>query len=450
MPTPLTDSHGCPITGANSAALAYFDQAVASFGLYRGDPVALLDNACQEAPGFVMAHLLKAYLYAVATEPDAARLARVLADGIRAMPRNERETSHLAALDHMLAGGWSAAARVLDGINVYYPRDLVALQIGHLVDFYRANARSLRDRIARVLPQWSPELAGYSLLLGMFAFGLEETGDYARAEATGREAITRQPFDCWAHHAVTHVMEMQGRSQDGVGWMITREPWWAADDNLFKVHNWWHRALFHLDLEQSAQALDLYDSRIRQTRSAVVLDMVDASALLWRLHLIGCDVGQRWTELATAWDAHADGMLYPFNDWHAVMAYLGAQRGTEVERLLGALRLCAASGSETGRWARETGLPLIQGFVAFWRGDYRDATDLLFGARAVANSWGGSHAQRDVIDWTLIEAALRGGQTELATALSHERLSLKPHSPVNRRLLARSMAPADSMAASGT
>ena len=87
MPTPLTDSHGCPITGANSAALAYFDQAVACFGLYRGDPVALLDNACQEAPGFVMAHLLKAYLYAVATEPDAARLARVLADGIRAMPR---------------------------------------------------------------------------------------------------------------------------------------------------------------------------------------------------------------------------------------------------------------------------------------------------------------------------------------------------------------------------
>jgi hypothetical protein len=43
-------------------------------------------------------------------------------------------------------------------------------------------------------------------------------------------------------------MEMQGRAQDGIGWMIAREPYWSGDDNFFKVHNWWHRALYHLDL----------------------------------------------------------------------------------------------------------------------------------------------------------------------------------------------------------
>src|SRR3546814_11029596 len=73
----------------------------------------------------------------------------------------------------------------------------------------------------------------------MHAFGLEETGDYARAEAAGRRALDIQPLDCWAHHAVAHVMEMQGRAEDGIGWMLAREPHWSGADNLFRVPNWW-------------------------------------------------------------------------------------------------------------------------------------------------------------------------------------------------------------------
>ena len=100
-----------------------------------------------------------------------------------------------------------------------HPHDLVALQVGHLMDFYRGNARDLRDRIARALPHWSPDVPGYHVVLGMHAFGLEEAGDYARAEETGRRALDLEPLDAWAHHAVAHVMEMQGRAQDGIGWM---------------------------------------------------------------------------------------------------------------------------------------------------------------------------------------------------------------------------------------
>src|SRR5690606_35243010 len=127
------------------------------------------------------------------------------------------------------------------------------------------------DRIARVLPAWGPDVPGYPVLLGMYAFGLEENGDYARAEDQGRRALAMQPFDSWAHHAVAHVMEMQGRAEDGIGWMIARERYWAGDDNLFKVHNWWHRALFHLGLGELDEALALYDGPIRAGRSAVAL-----------------------------------------------------------------------------------------------------------------------------------------------------------------------------------
>jgi len=48
---------------------------------------------------------------------------------------------------------------------------------------------------------------------------------------------------------------------------------------------------------------------------------------------------------------------------------------------------------------------------------------------------GGSYAQRDVVDWTLIEAALRAGQRDVALSLAHERLASRPRSAPNRRFL---------------
>jgi tetratricopeptide (TPR) repeat protein len=433
----ISDRQGNPVSGATAEAVALFDQALGEFNLYRGDPVATADRALAAAPGFVMAQLLKTYIFALATEPEATAQAQALLASARTLAATAREQSHLGILEALVRGNWTAAAMATHMHNVQYPLDLLGLTAGHLMDFFRASARDLRDRVARALPRWSAATPGRSIVLGMYAFGLEETGDYARAEAVGREALDIEPYDCWAHHAVAHVMEMQGRAQDGIGWMTAREPYWAGDDNLFKVHNWWHRALCHLDLGQTEEVLRLYDGPIRGSRSVIALDLVDASALLWRLSLTGHNVGDRWTELAHCWDRHADGRLYPFNDWHAVMANLGAGRDAEVDRLIAALERSATGDADTAVWARAIGLPLIRGFRAFWRGDYRACAEGLHAARAIVNQFGGSHAQRDVIDWTLTEAAIRGRLTGLAEALAHERLALKPHSVVNRAFLGR-------------
>jgi hypothetical protein len=427
------DRQDNPLSAASAEAAGHFEDAVAAFNIYRGDPVALADQAIAASPDFAMAHILKAYLFALATEPDATAEAKGILRHLKTLTLDEREASHAAALDLLIAGEWTRAAAALDRHSMDWPRDLVALQCGHLMDFYRANARNLRDRIARALPRWSEKTPGYSIVLGMYAFGLEESGAYARAEDAGREAVALEPRDCWAHHAVAHVMEMQGRAEDGIGWMIAREPHWSGDDNFFKVHNWWHRALYHVELGQNYRALQLYDGPVRQDRSEVALDLVDASALLWRLTLAGCDVGDRWAELAEAWDQHADGRHYPFNDWHAAMAYLGAGRDADVERLLALLR--TSEQDEIAVWARATGLPLIEGFKAFWRGDYASTVERLLPARHIANSFGGSHAQRDIIDCTLSEAALRAGLRGVAQSMAEERLALKPHSPINRRFL---------------
>jgi hypothetical protein len=232
-------------------------------------------------------------------------------------------------------------------------------------------------------------------------------------------------------------MEMQGRPQDGLGWMIAREPQWSGDDNFFKVHNWWHRALYHLDLGQLNDVLRLYDGPIRSGRSRVALDLVDASALLWRVSLAGHDVGDRWMELADAWQDHADGRLYPFNDLHAVMAYIGAERTGAIERLLTMQEDAASGATDNARWIRTVGLPLTRGFVAFGHGRYQECVEALHPVRFIANQFGGSHAQRDVIDWTLTEAAIRAGLSDVAMALAGERVALKPHSPINRDFLRR-------------
>lgn len=432
----IHDRQGNKLPGASAAASELYDAAVEGFYLYRGDPVALINGAIEAAPGFAMARLFKAWLFASATEPGANAEAAAALAAATALPLGEREASHAAAIAAVLAGNWTEAALRLDRHNAEWPLDMVAVHLGHLIDFYRASAVGLRDRILRVMPAWGEQTPGRSALLGMLAFGLEECGDYGRAEETGREAVAIEPLDCWAHHAVAHVMEMQGRAEDGIGWMIAREPWWSGADNLFKVHNWWHRALFHLGLGQTDAALALYDDQVTPGEAPTALELVDASAMLWRLMLVGVDPGPRWDPVAAAWRPLTEDGNYPFNDWHAAMAELGAGRLAEAERLC--RELSAADGGEAASWGRATALPLIQGFAAFLDRDYESAVDRLLPARTIANSFGGSHAQRDIIDWTLTEAAIRAGQAPLAAALANERLARKPHGPVNRLLLTRS------------
>lgn len=427
----VLDELGHELTGATREAAELLGQAAQASALFRGDPIAILDQAIEVAPHFTMAILFKAYLCFLSTEPDANGHALKLLAQVSTLDASDRERSHMQALEHACNGHWNDAAIHLDYHNMRYPHDLMAIQIGHLLDFFRGNARNLRDRIARILPAWSASMPGYSLVLGMHAFGLEETGQYPQAEDFGRQALEMQPLDSWAHHAVAHVMEMQNRASDGLHWMSSREEHWSGPENFFQVHNWWHRALFHLELGEHAEALALYDGPIRGTNSHVAADMIDASAMLWRLHLCGIDVGQRWTELANAWDAHADGGHYPFNDWHAVMAYLGAGQHAKVDRLL--FKLSHGDlGRDNGRWSAQIGVPLVTGFQAFWNQNYEKAIQCLHGARFNASSFGGSHAQRDVIDWTLIEAAVRNETPAIAQALAAERLSYKPQSAINR------------------
>lgn len=427
--TTANDGLGNALSGASPAARKLYGEALAEFQVYAGDPVATVDQALEDSPGFVMGHALRAWLHLLGTEPSGVPVGREALAAARALPATAQERGHLAAISHLAEGDWWAASRVMEDVSIAHPRDALALQAGHQIDFFTGNARMLRDRIARALPAWSERMPGHHAVLSMHAFGLEETGDYARAEAAGRRAVELEPRDGWGQHAVAHVLEMQNRTADGIAWMRANPEAWSSE-SFFAVHNWWHLALYHLDRGEIGEVLALYDGPVKGGRSHVVLDLVDATALLWRLHLRGVDVGGRWAPVADAWDAVGGAGSYAFNDWHAAMAYVASGRPDALEEVIAAAARAAAEAGDNAMFTRDVGLPLIRAVQAFGRGDHSRAAALIRPVREIAHRFGGSHAQRDLVDLTLIEAALRGGDSSLAAALAAERATLRPHSPV--------------------
>jgi hypothetical protein len=426
----VRDVFGLTLSGATEAGFVPYSQAVRELQCFIGDPVASADRAISENPGFVMAHVFKGYLFALATEREATMVAKACHETALPLAATAREQAHVAALGHLARGRWHDASRILEDVAVDFPLDALALQTGHQIDFFTGNARMLRDRIGRALPAWQNGMPGYHAILGMQAFGLEEMGDYARAESFGRAAIDIEPRDGWAQHAVAHVMEMQSRQKDGIAWMCANPEAWTKDSFL-KVHNWWHLALFHYDLGETGEVLALYDGPIDGARSTLALNMVDASAILWRLHLGGVDVGSRWQALAANWTSKAGAGNYAFNDAHAMMAFVGAGLEASAQTLLEAQREAMLGNDDNAAFTRDVGHPLTLAIKAFGEGNYNETVRLIRPIRSIAHRFGGSHAQRDVIDLTLIEAAMRAGDRPLARALAAERILARPDSPLS-------------------
>ena len=426
-----TDLRGVPLSAGTPAALEGYETALRQFQSYVGDPVATIDTALAAAPDFVMGHLFKSLTLFTQSEKQFVGAAETaLGDALRHQASaNDRERGLMSATRRFLDGEWDEGCRQLDRVLVDHPRDAFTVQVAHLMDFYRGDALNLRNRVSRVLPHWDESLPGYSYLLGMHAFGLEEMNQYPEAEAAAHRALALERRDGWAVHAVTHVMEMQGRIDDGVAWLESREDDWAPD-NLFAFHNWWHLALFYMDRADHARALALYDASIHPGPTQFALPLVDATALLWRLRLEGVDVGARFDVVADEWEARLpeDRGYYAFNDLHAMLAFVATGREAATATLSGALADAAKQGGTNATMSRDVGLPLAQGIVAFGQGRYADAVDAIERVRDRAHRFGGSHAQRDLITLTLIEAALRDGQPALARHYIAERRVHKPDS----------------------
>ncbi len=437
------DLRGNPSGSGSAAARDAVEMALWRMMSFYDTPLADLDAAIAADPAWALPHTMKAGFLLSLTEPAlcaeaTAHLAtaRRLCGGAPA-----GEQLHLEAVQALSDGRWHGACRLWDEHLIAQPRDALALQWAQLWDFYRGDASGLRLRPARALPEWDEADPLRSYVLGLYAFGLEESNLYPQAEDAGRQALQANPRVPWAVHAVAHVMEMQGRFEEGSAWLRQHQPAWA-EGNGFAGHLWWHKGLFRLEALDFAGVRRLVDNHLSGDALQITLQRVDAAAMLWRLHLLGEDIAGHAAALAAGWPAdEAAAGYYAFNDVHQVLALLAAGQVAAAEAWVARCAQRALDAEDARRanhaMAREVGLPLMRGLLALVRGDADTAVDLLYPVRTLARSFGGSHAQRDLIDQTLLAAAAAGSRRAIGRALLNERLMAKPLTPLTRHWLER-------------
>lgn len=436
-----TDLHGLALSTASPGTARAFNHAVQGYLAYRADAPLRLRQLLAGDPEFGFGHLLKGYflmlsfnLASVPTAREALETARPLCAGAA-----RREQAHIAALAHWVAGDIDATLRTWEEILDEYPLDVLAFRLHHFLAFWYGRPELMAAQADAAMKHWSAELAGWPTLLACRCFAHEELGNYGLAEAAGREAISLQPGDLWAAHGVAHVMEMQGRHEEGIAWLAALEPHWEGGNNLMH-HLWWHRGLYHFERREFAEVLSLYDHRFRdlaspltQAQPDIYIDIQNAASILFRLERRGIDVGRRWSELADKAEARIGDCLSVFTLPHWMMALTAAGRWDAAGRMIEAMRGFAAAGTGTAApLVRDYALPIGEALVARAKGEPAQACDLMRPALAGMYRLGGSHAQQDVLEQLFLDCAVQARRSDDVKA-SLERVTHRYPVPPARR-----------------
>ena len=381
-----------------------------------------LNRVLAASPDFALGQAIRGLSCLLLGRAEMVEIARQAhAAALTGAPATMREIAFVHALGDWLRGRPTRAAARLDVVLDLHPRDALAMKMIQAIHFVMGRPEAMRTSIEGILPAWDDHPArGY--LLGCHAFTLEETGDHALAERTGRAGVALAPDDAWGLHAVAHVFDMTGRARDGLDWLTGREASWAHCNN-FRFHVWWHRALMHLDLGEHDACLALYDADIRAERTDDYRDISNAASLLARLEIEGVDVGNRWEELADLSERRATDGCLAFADLHYMLALCGGQRDAAAAGLIARMQRTGSVTHEAHRIIAVPGLHIAQGLQAFAAGDYAMAWMHMRAGRDDLQQIGGSHAQRDIFDRIAIEAALRSGSADAACALLHDRMA---------------------------
>lgn len=432
------DVFGEPLSASTAFEVDAFDRAAHLLLAYDGDPVGLLDPVLEQHPDFIAGRILRAEIRLIASDerfqaPMRDDLLRLREQAGRA---NDRERAHIHAIALWAAGDWGGASAAFADILLAHPRDLPALQIGHQIDFLLGTAATMRDRPARVIRHWHQADAWLPYVLGMQAFGLEEANHYHEAETVARRCLALNPGDTWGIHALAHCLEMQGRVEEGIDFLEGTEARWYRQ-NALAIHNRWHLALYYIEQGRFLDALELHDRYMVVGASSALMDWHDSVGMLWRLTLDGVDVGDRWRPAADRYEEVVDQAYVAFTDLHAMIAFAATEREEPARAVIAALRARASDPTLRGAAIRVAGLPVAEGLYAFARGDLALARTRLLAARPWSHLFGGSVAQRDILNLTLIEIAARQRDRSLFDALIAERTQLKPVSRLTDHLQRR-------------
>lgn len=318
------------------------------------------------------------------------------------------DVAFVDAARHASLGLWREAIGALERAIRLDPSDTLSVKMVHGLRFMLGDASGMLRSIDSSLARLPRDHAHLGFLMGCKAFSLEEAGRYAEAERVGLRAIELRPDDAWGLHAISHVHEMTGRIEQGIALIEGHEATVRASNN-FGGHLFWHLALFRLERGEVGEALTLYDHEIRREKTDDFRDIANAASLLMRIEFMGFATGDRWEELADKAEARIDDRSLLFADLHYALALMGAGRIGKARRLAQSMSTLAPRPlAQEPAW-HVAGSAMGRGLDAFIAGDMAKAFSTLASLKRPAQSIGGSHAQRDILEQITIEAGLRSG-----------------------------------------
>ena len=413
----LKDRYDLALTAASAAARdAYVKASDLALTFYPG-AIEAYDRAIAADPAFAVAHAGKAQVLLRRGEVTAAREALAAAKGL-ASGVTEREASHIAFFDLVFAGRIEAAIDALYAHLAAWPRDA-------LVVASAANPNGLiggsghigqKHRIAALMDSLAPHYGDDFWFVSYHAMSLSEDGQFAPARAKIERSLAANPNNAHGAHGFAHICYETGDLDAARSFLSS----WLATyprDGFFHGHLSWHLSLCEIQAGDWNEASRLYCDAIALDRHSggPQQKVSDGAAFLWRSELSG------YPRDAAAWRAlhdYANGSLprpgSGLADLHVILAQTVMRdeaapdsRARQIEAL-----------AREGRYPSGTYLPaLARGFAAFEGGDFSAAIEALEPLVGENERTGGSRAQHDLIDFTLLRACLCANRPDEARRL---------------------------------
>ena len=416
----IVDVRGLAVTAPGSAAVAQFDALIDELYYYRQGVVDRVVELLEEFPDFPLAHVLVGYSLMTEGTLGAQPAARARLHRAEALPANRRERLHQEALRAWLDGDVLARAAAWERILLEWPHDLLAFRQYTGTLFWVGDKRYQAEVVAGQAGYWDSQIPGYGHFLSATSFAMEEVGNYEVAERAARGALSVQEQDLWALHGLAHVLEMQGRTDEGIE-LLEDAARFLNDYNLFRGHLWWHLSLFKLTRGCFDEVLELFDREIYPKESTFYLDIQNGVSLLARLEFQGVQVGvERWERLAQASLDSATQCTLWFTAMHHVMALLRCGRESAANAIF---RYLESAGENSSQAA--VALELSRAAAAFCQDKPGEALERMLDLRQRHGELGASHAQQDLYDQIMVIAAQRLGDLPRVRELLKARLSTR-------------------------
>jgi hypothetical protein len=413
----LADRYGLPVSSTSELACdAYVAGTDSLLGATAGWREQL-GRALEADPAFALAHIAHARGCFVEADVKAARVAAARAREL-AQHATAREQSHVNAIALSIEGKPAEALGATRAHLQQWPRDAMVLApatgVFGLIGF--SGRQNREEELYEFLRALAPPYADDWWFLCMVAFAACETGRLDEAWRLIESSMTANRRNAHGAHIRVHVLHEMGEMTRAMEYL---DDWMPDYDRqgLLHCHLSWHVALTALSLGQRERAWQAYTTAVHPGGAwgPPINVITDAASFLWRSELAG---GERrpalWRELHDYALKCFPTAGLPFADVHVGLASVAAGDLEALERLAGELRERIAAGRAPAGTVVPT---LVEGFAAYAKGDWNGAIRSLETALPETVRIGGSRAQRDLVEHTLIAAYLKAEQPAAARAL---------------------------------